>query len=231
MALGTLQTGNAGYSALDCRAETRKKQNMRIFPWIFPLALLFFSTTHAAVEVRGTLVPAREKGEDGKPKPSAPAGRGGGPKPIEQNRVLEVTVRNQGSKPEAGITVRYWFVGRDAKTSKLVLLDGGESQINLRPNGTEIITSEQVKSKWTPRPAFVQPPARTSNGKPATGLATPPPKEATGTRISGYAVQVIHEGKVIASDVMDDSIKKLIGSDGNKPGPLFKADKSEAAAE
>jgi hypothetical protein len=211
--------------------KTENKPNMKTYPWILLLALLSFSPTHAAVEVRGNLAPAREKGEDGKPKASAPAGRSAGPKPIEQNRVLEVTVRNQSSKPEAGITVRYWFVGRDAKTSKLVLLDGGESQINLKPNGTEIITSEQVKSKWTPRPAFVQPPARTSNGRPATGSGAPPPKEATGTRISGHAVQVIQDGKVIASDVMDDSIKKLIGSDGNKPGPLFKAEKSEAAAE
>ena len=58
-----------------------------------------------------------------------------------------------------------------------------------------------------------------------------PPKEATGTRISGYAVQVIKEGKVIGSDIMDDSIKMLTGSDGTTPGPLFKAEKPQKAAE
>ena len=203
---------------------------MRLLPLILFAPLLWVSMVQAAVDVHGTLVYAREKSDDGKPKPGA--GRGGGPKPIEQNKMLEITVRNQSSKPEGGITVRYWFVGRDAKTSKLVLLDGGESQLDLKPNGTELIRSEQVKSTWTPRPAFVQPAARASRGaKPAAASAPPAPKEATGVRISGHAVQLIREGKVIAADIMDDSIKTLIGTDGTKPGPLFKAEKAEAASE
>lgn len=204
---------------------------MRITPLFLLAAFWCFSSAQAAVEVHGTLVPAREKTEDGKSKPPAVTGRGTGPKPIEQNRVLEMTVRNQSSKPEGGITVRYWFVGRDAKTSKLVLLDGGESQVNLKPNGTEVIRSEQVKSTWTPRPSFVQPARAAKGARPAADSAPPAPKEATGTRIAGHAVQLIREGKVIAADIMDDSIKTLIGSDGTKPGPLFKAEKAEAAAE
>lgn len=205
---------------------------MKTFPQIFLATLLSFSAAHAAVEVRGNLVPVREKGEDGKNKPPTAPGRGAGPKPIEQNRVLEMTVRNQGSKPESGLTARYWFVGRDAKTSKMILLDGGESQVNLRPNGTEVITSAAVKSTWTPRPTFVQPVAKAvKGGRPAGNAAPPPPKDATGTRISGYAVQIIKDGKVIASDIMDDAIKALIGAVGNDPGPLFKAEKAEAAAE
>lgn len=141
-------------------------------------------------------------------------------------------IRNQSSRSENGILVRYWFVGRDAKTSKMVLLDGGESQINLKPNGTEVLTSEPVKSTWTPRPTFVQPTPKAAKGsKPVANSATPVPKEATGTRISGHAVQLIRDGKVIAADVMDDSIKTLIGSDGVTPGRLFKAEKSETAAE
>ena len=205
---------------------------MKVSPLILLLALFSLSPATASVEVRGNLVPTRGKGEDGKPKPPTSAQRGGGPKPIEQNRVLEMMVRNQSSKPEPGILVRYWFVGRDAKTSKLVLLDGGESHVNLKPNGTEVITSEPVKSAWTPRPTFVQPPSPAAKGgRPVAGPAPSAPKEATGTRISGYAVQVIRDGKVIASDVMDDSIKTLIGSDGVTPGRLFKAEKSETPTE
>lgn len=204
---------------------------MKIFPLMLPLAMLSLATASASVEVHGSLVPAREKGGEGRPKAPPAAQRGGGPKPIEQNRVLEIQLRNQSSKPEPGILVRYWFVGRDAKTSKLVLLDGGESQANLKPNGSEVITSEPVKSTWTPRPSFVQAPPGAAKGAKPAASTPPPPKEATGIRISGHAVQVIRDGKVIASDVMDDSIKTLIGSDGVTPGRLFKAEKSEAAAE
>ena len=196
--------------------------------WFLLLNLLPLTAAQAGVEVRGQLVPVHEKGEDGRPKPAA--GRGPGPKPIEQNRALEVTVRNQSNKPESGITVRYWFVGRDAKTSKATLLDGGESQISLQPNGIGVVMSGPVKSSYTPRPVFVQPVARAAKGpKPPTSAAAP--KEATGTRISGYAVQVIKEGKVIGSDIMDESIKLLIGSDDTTPGALFKAEKPEKAAE
>ncbi len=207
---------------------------MKVTPWFLIVSLMSVSAVQAAVEVRGQLVPVREKGEDGKPKPAAAPSRGAGPKPIEQKRALEVTVRNQSNKPESALTVRYWFVGRDAKTSKLTLLDGGESQINLKPNGTEVITSEPVKSSYTPRPVFLQPVAKAGAGGKAGGGAAAgaaAPKDASGTRISGHAVQVIKEGKVIGSDVMDDAIKTLIGSDGTKPGALFKAEKSDKASE
>ncbi len=200
---------------------------MRMRPWFLLVSLMSFSAAQAALEVHGQLVAVREKAEAGTPKPEA--GRGGGPKPIEQSRVLEVTVHNQVNKPESSVTVRYWFLGRDAKTSKLTLLDGGESQINLRPNGTEMITSKPVKSTWTPRPVFVQPAAK--GGKPAPGAAATAPKDGMGTRISGYAVQVIKDGKVIGSDGMDDAIKTLVGSDGTTPGALFKAEKSDKPAE
>ena len=202
--------------------------SMRLSPWFLLLNLFSLTAVQATVEVRSQLVSVHEKGEDGRPKAAAAGGRG--PKPIEQNRALEVTVRNQSNNPESGITVRYWFLGRDAKTSKVALLEGGESQLNLKPNGIGVVTSDAVKSSYTPRPVFVQPAAKAAKGgRPPASAA--PPKEATGTRISGYAVQVIKEGKVIGSDIMDDSIKMLIGSDGTTPGPLFKAEKPQKAAE
>ena len=203
---------------------------MKPTPLFLLLSLASFSVANAAVEVRGQLVQVREKDEDGKPKPSAAASRAPGPKPVDQNKALEITVRNQSNKPES-VTVRYWFVGRDAKTSKMALLDGGESQINLKPNGIEVVTSEPVKSSYTPRPVFLQTAQKPAGGKTGGGAAAgaAAPKDASGTRISGHAVQVIKEGKVIGQDIMDDAIKNLIGSEGNKPGALFKAEKPEKA--
>ena len=51
----------------------------------------------------------------------------------------------------------------------------------------------------------------------------------TGMRIAGFAIQAVKDGKVIAENVQDQSIKALIGSEGTKPGPLFSIDRPEKA--
>ena len=122
------------------------------------LFLLFFSfaaasTASAVLELTGELVSFREKKEPGEKAP-APMRGGAGPRPVTQNKVLNVTVRNASGRPEPGVTIRYWIIGRDPKTSKPALLDGGEAQVNLRSNGIEVITSEPVKTTFTPPSVF-----------------------------------------------------------------------------
>jgi hypothetical protein len=156
---------------------------------------------------------------------------GPGPRPVTQNKLLNVTVRNASAKPEPGITLRYWIIGRDPKTSKPALLDGGEAQLNIKPNEVKVISSEPVKTTFTPPSVFRQPGA----AKPAAPAPKPPAAEEgkavapTGMRISGFAIQAVKEDKVIAENVQDQSIKVLIGSEGNKPGRLFSIERPEKA--
>ena len=122
--------------------------------------LLFFclgaaSTASAALELTGELVNFREKREPGEKAP-APMRPGPGVRPITQNKVLNVTVRNASGRFEPGITVRYWIIGRDPKTSKPALLDGGETQLNLKSNGVEVFSSLPVKTTFTPPSVFRQ---------------------------------------------------------------------------
>lgn len=205
-----------------------------------PLVVLgtCFALSHASakIDVTAEIVTAHEKkdsaegGADAK-KPAAPTAPGAAPKPINQEKAVAITLRNASAKPEAGVLVRYWFIGRDMKTMKNALLDGGESTTDLKPGSSIVITSEPTKSTYTQKQVFV--PAAAA-AKPGMGggakVGLPPAKqaEASGTKISGYAVQVINkEGKVIAESFLESGYKQLIGSDGNKPGPLFK--KPEAA--
>jgi hypothetical protein len=139
-------------------------------------------------------------------------------------------VRNASGRFEPAVTVRYWIIGKDPKNSKPALLDGGEAQLNLKPNGVEVITSEPVKTTFTPPSVFRQNGARPAAPEapkvaPITedGKAVAP----TGLRISSYAIQAIRDGKVIAENVQDQGIKKLIGSEGKNPGPLFSIDRPE----
>ena len=147
--------------------------------------------------------------------------------------MLTVTVRNASSRPEQGITLRYWIIGRDPKTSKPALLDGGEAQLNVKSNGVEVVTSEPVKTTYTPPSLFKQAGA----ARPAAPAPKPPAAEEgrtvapTGLRIAGFAIQAVKDGKVVAENVQDSSIKALIGSEGSKPGPLFSVDRPQKPEE
>jgi hypothetical protein len=203
---------------------------MKPAPFVLFFCLSVFSTASAALDLNGELLPFRETKAPGE-KAQSPMGSGPGLRPITQNKVLNVTVRNASAKPEQGVTIRYWIIGRDPKTSKPALLDGGEAQLNLRGNGVEVITSTPVKTTFTPPSVFRQAGA----AKPAAPAPKPPAGDEakavapTGLRIAGFAIQAIKEGKVIAENVQDQAIKTLIGSEGSKPGPLFSIEKPEKA--
>ncbi len=214
---------------------------------------LLISNTYASIEVSSELLLAvgkKEAGAEGskeekkeEKKPAAPsrapaAGAGAAPKPMVQEKYLKITVRNSSNKPEGGIVVRYWFISRDMKTMKPAILDGGETNIELKPGGTNVITSEPVKASYTQRQIFfaVTPAAGAGagakGGAPKGGAAAPgaKPVEAGGTKIVGYGAQVISkDGKVVAESFSEPAYKPVVGSEGTKPGPLFKAQKDDEA--
>jgi hypothetical protein len=205
-------------------------------PLLLPLALCLsvVSTASATLELTGELIPFKETKEAGEKAAAPEAMRAAyGPRPITQSKVLNVTVRNASGKQEPGVTVRYWIIGRDPNSSKSALLDGGEAQVSLKPNGVEVIASEPVKTTYTPPAIFKQ--------RNAPKPAAPPPKPAEGEevknvapkgfRISGFAIQAVRDDRVIAENVQDEGVKKLIGSEGKKPGPLFSVERPQKADE
>lgn len=205
---------------------------MKPFPlWLF-FCLALASPASAVLELTGEILNFKEKRAPGEKAP-APMKAGPGIRPITQHKVLTVTVRNASSRPEQGITLRYWIIGRDPKTSKPALLDGGEAQLNVKSNGVEVVTSEPVKTTYTPPSVFRQAGA----ARPAAPAPKPPAAEEgrtvapTGLRIGGFAIQAVKDGKVVAENVQDSSIKALIGSDGSKPGPLFSVDRPQKPEE
>jgi hypothetical protein len=203
---------------------------MKVLPTVLFLCVSIASTASAVLELEGELLPYKEKRDPGQ-KATAPAGMkaGYGPRPISQTKVLSVKVRNASSRFEPGITVRYWIIGKDPKNSKPALLDGGESQVNLKPNGVEVVTSEPVKTTYTPPSVFKQPGAKAAPEAPKVSTISEDGKAVVpqGLRISGFAIQAIRDGKVIAENVQDMGVKKLIGSEGKEPGPLFSVDRPE----
>jgi len=190
------------------------------------LALHFaVDSAHAFIEVIAEVVPYRAKketvegstGSTGSKAPAAPvpvsAVSTKSTKVVENpGKMLSISVRNASKRFENELIVRYWIIGRDLKTMRPSLMDGGELSTDLKPNATFIATSEAVKE--------------TASRK----MATPGKMgEATGVKVVGYGVQVIKGGKVIGEAFQESIYKKLVGSEGKTPGPFFSLSNAEGA--
>jgi hypothetical protein len=178
-----------------------------------------FCQASAAVEVTAEVVISREKKEASAEKEEKKLGMA--PKAATaQEKGLKIAVRS--SKPESGAVVRYWFVGRDMKTNKVALLDGGESPADIKANAEEIIVTKAVKVA-KPKPGGAAKPGAKPGAAPAGGAGA-----ADSVKLAGYGVQVIKENAVIAEVFSEPGVKQVIGSNGKTPGPLFHAPEPEA---
>jgi len=209
---------------------------MRFLPIFFLGTSLLISSASAAVEIVAEFVVSPKKKEaTAAPTPVVVAGgpAAGGmpapPKPISNEKSLKVTLRNASGKPESNLLVRYWIISRDMKTMRNALLDGGESNADFKPNAVAVITSDPVKESYTVRPVFLAAPKAAGAAAGAKPAAPVKPVESGGTKVVGFGVQVIKDGKVASEFFSEAAYKTLVGSEGNKPGPLFKAQKAEEA--
>ena len=144
--------------------------------------------------------------------PANPSGgkTAGGPTGVDisQNRTIDVWVRNGNADSQTG-TIRYWAIGRDMKTSKVSVFDGGEKPVTLNARATMMVASEPLKTEYKQRSSFVS----TGGGKKGSaGTVNPAANQPEGTKMVGFAVQLIREGKVVDERYSDQSIKKLIGA-------------------
>ena len=186
---------------------------MRRFCILLALGQFFAIQAFAGVDVRaewGRPAPAKKEAGDTKTADDA-AAKGGG-----QEKALSVEVHNSSSKPEANLTVRYWYFGRDMKTMKVDVVGGGEATVNLKPNGSEQISGAGIKSSYTQKSPFL---AKAAPGKP--GMAPAKSQDGGEMKIAGYGVQVIKEGKVISETFLEAGHKAVVGSEGSKPGNAF----------
>ncbi len=187
------------------------------------LALLstaaLFCQAAASVEVTAEVVISHEKKDASAEKEEKKPGMA--PKAATaQEKALKIAVKS--SKPESGAVVRYWFVGRDMKTNKVALLDGGESPANLKGTADEIIVTKAVKVA-KPKQGGAAKPGAKPGAAPAGGAGA-----ADSIKLAGYGVQVIKENAVIAEFFSEPGVKQVIGSNGKTPGPLFQAPEPEA---
>jgi hypothetical protein len=114
-----------------------------------------------------------------------------------QIRSLKVQLDNNSAQAFDGLVVKYWFLGHAAADHANKVLAEGERKSSLTPRGREIVESEVVSK------SFVE---AHSEAKGKTSTKVP----ASGEKITGYAVRVLKEGKVLAETYSEPSFKDLI---------------------
>ncbi|MEI6870812.1 MAG: hypothetical protein WCL08_00880, partial [Verrucomicrobiota bacterium] len=118
---------------------------------LITLGCLLAVQSHAGIEIATELKNAEKKSGDA--EATQPAAKNAQPE-----KALSITVRNTSNKPETGLTVRYWYFGRNMKTNKQDTIGGGESPVSLKPNGSEVLTGAGVQGNYVPQ-VFLKKPA------------------------------------------------------------------------
>jgi len=174
-------------------------------------ALLFASTLAASAAVSPIRIDVDQKIEN---KAVAGAAHGkAGAAPMagkSQNRELTIKVSNNSAESFSNLTVKYWFFGRDmaSKSHDEEIVKQGERKLTLAARARETVQSESVASTYVEE--HMKP--GNAGGKGGGGKVA-----ASGQKLTGYAVQVVNDGNILADYYSEESIKRKLAGDNKKP--------------
>jgi len=170
------------------------------------LLLLVLSTT--ALTLHAQISPIRITVEQvvGKSDSNAKTGQ------KAQSRSLKITLNNNSAESFDGLQVKYWFFGRDMKSHDTKEITAGERKSSLAPRGKEVIESETASGTYVEQHAQAQRGGGRAGQPGRGGRAGGVTKvQASGDKITGYAVRVMKDDKVLAEYYSEPSYKALVG--------------------
>ena len=131
-----------------------------------------------------------------------------------QKKQLEIAVSSVSRPAPAGLSVKWYFFGRDEKSDRVSVLRSGETKLDLAA-GAQTVKSEELKNDYTPEHSVVSKGrGRSGNGGGGrSGGRTSVKKVAgEGDRLIGYGVQVLQGGKVVAESFDPPSLKQDVSA-------------------
>ena len=124
-----------------------------------------------------------------------------------QVRSLKIRLDNNSNESFDGLEVKYWFFGRGMKESQVKVLKSGERKATIGPRGKEIVDSEEVSSSYVEEHYETQRGGGGNRGGGNNRGGRAKKVEASGEKISGYAVKIMKDGKVMAETYSEMSFK------------------------
>lgn len=125
-----------------------------------------------------------------------------------QHRQLEISVSNISRDPVEKVQVNWWFFSRNMKSGDESVLKKGVSKPFAVPAlGKTTVSSDKVTSTYEERHTETVKSKGKGKGKPKTTVKNVP---ASGNKISGYAVKVVHDGEVVSEYYSAPSYKQRL---------------------
>ena len=114
-----------------------------------------------------------------------------------QTRSLKISLDNSSPQALDGLIVKYWFVGHPAGGHEAKVITEGERKSSLAPRGKDVVESEVASSHLVDE----------HYEKAKDKYAKPAKIPASGEKMTGYAVRVMKDTKVLAEYYSEPSIK------------------------
>ena len=139
-----------------------------------------------------------------------------------QKKQLEIAVSSVSRPAPAGLSVKWYFFGRDEKSDRVSVLRSGETKLDLAA-GAQTVKSDELKNDYTPEHSVVSRGRGGNGGGRSGGRASVKKVAGEGDRLIGYGVQVLQAGKVVAETFDPPSLKQDVSATpATKPHPKSK---------
>jgi hypothetical protein len=121
-----------------------------------------------------------------------------------QTRSLKITLYNNSAEAFDGLAVKYWFVGHPAGSNDSKVMTQGERKSSLAARSKDIVDSEVATSH------YVEAHNQAAKGGKGGGGGKSNKVPASGDKITGYAVRVLKDDKILAEYYSEPSVKATI---------------------
>ena len=130
----------------------------------------------------------------------------------KQVRSLTIDLQNNSQESFENLVVKYWFFARDMKSNDTSILTKGERKSMLQARGRDSVESETASSSYVTEHSEVsRNSGKGKNGGNNKGNSIKVTKvQASGKKITGYAVKVMDGDKVMAEYYSEPSLKAKV---------------------
>jgi hypothetical protein len=120
-----------------------------------------------------------------------------------QKRSLKIAVTNASSEEKKALRVKYFFFGKDAGESEMLLLEKGDRTANVPARQTVIVETPTISRKSVEEHYDTK-----KSGQRGAKISRK--VEASGQKIVGYGTQVFEGDKLLAEYFSEPSLKAKV---------------------
>ena len=128
-----------------------------------------------------------------------------------QEKKLKIFVSNNSSA-EANLTLKYYFFGHGAKDREVDTLEQGEKTASVKPHATEVVETPAMKATLNEEHYETKKSKGGGQQGRGGGIKLGKKVEASGKKLTGYGVQVLNGGTVVAEYFSEPSLKAEVGA-------------------